>query len=71
MLRMVFKICKGLGIDDPCYWMNTVSPVIIDQWIAFELSEMEEQQSEMVSPEVALARLNENAKNNHNRKASL
>lgn len=38
-LRWVFKICKDLGIDDPVHWMNSVSPSIVDQWIAYELNE--------------------------------
>ena len=54
---MIFKICKGLGIDDPCFWMNSVSPLVIDQWIAFELCELEESTTDMMSPEEALTKL--------------
>ena len=31
----VFSICEDLGIDDPIHWMNSVSPVVVDLWIAF------------------------------------
>ncbi len=31
----VFSICEELGIDDPIHWMNSVSPVVIDFWIAY------------------------------------
>ena len=34
-LYHVFSICEQLGIDDPIHWMNMVSPVVIDFWIAY------------------------------------
>lgn len=54
-------MCKELGIDDPCAWMNAVSPLVIDQWIAFELNELEDKHAEMMSPEDALERLKNHA----------
>ena len=33
-LDTVFTICKDLGVDDPIHWMNNVSPMVIDWWIA-------------------------------------
>lgn len=40
-LSWVFKVCKQLGIDDPCCWMDTVDPVVVDRWIAYEIHESE------------------------------
>ncbi len=31
----VFSICEELGIDDPIHWMNSVSPLVVDFWIAY------------------------------------
>jgi hypothetical protein len=58
-LTWVFRVCKALGIDDPVHWMNTVSPAVVDQWIAFELSERDkgEPTSSGMSPEDALVAL--------------
>jgi len=59
-LRWVFQICKALGIDDPVHWMNTVSPSVVDQWIAFELNELDEmrpRKMDAMSPEGALAHI--------------
>jgi hypothetical protein len=54
-LRWCFKICKDLGIDDPVHWMNSVSPSVVDQWIAFELNEADTETPKNVSsPEEAL-----------------
>lgn len=35
-LAWAFKICRALGIDDPCHWMDTVDPLLLDRWIAYE-----------------------------------
>jgi hypothetical protein len=58
-LRWVFRICKELGIDDPVHWMNSVSPSVVDQWIAFELLERESglPKPEAASPEAALDKI--------------
>lgn len=34
-LDAVFHICKQLGIDDPIYWFNSTSPIVVDWWIAY------------------------------------
>ena len=31
----MFAICEILGIDDPIHWMNGVSPIVIDWWVAY------------------------------------
>lgn len=57
-LRWVFRVCKNLGIDDPCHWMNSVSPSVVDQWIAFEIQESKTMDSKKpMSPEEAMASL--------------
>ena len=57
-LRWVFKICQKLGIDDTCHWMNSVSPLLVDQWIAFEVAEQQTtSSSDMLDPDEALKRL--------------
>ena len=51
-------MCERLGIDDPCFWMNSVSPIVVDQWIAFMMAEREDkQQDEMLDPSEALKNL--------------
>jgi hypothetical protein len=54
-LSWAFMICKNLGIDDPVLWMDTVDPVILDRWIAFEQNEQD--QGVDNSPEAALEKL--------------
>lgn len=56
-LRWVFRICKDLGIDDPCFWMNSVSPTLVDQWIAFYTIPDENKSSDLINPEDALKAL--------------
>ena len=58
-LRWVFRICEKLGIDDPVHWMNSVSPSVVDQWIAFELVERETgvKKPTSASPEQALEQI--------------
>ena len=34
-LDSVFSICKELCIDDPIYWMNNTSNMVVDWWIAY------------------------------------
>jgi len=53
-LKWVFSICKDLGIDDPCHWLNSVSPLLVDQWIAYYSSENSKVEAEKMSPEEAL-----------------
>ena len=38
-LCWAFRICEALGIDDPVHWMNSVSPSVLDQWIAYKMLE--------------------------------
>ena len=47
----MFTICKALGIDDPCHWMQSVDPKIVDQWIAFEVCEFKDESKEPVTAE--------------------
>ena len=59
-LEWVFRICKNLGIDDPCYWLDNTSSAVVDQWIAYEVfCESKESKSKAAStPEEALGILN-------------
>jgi len=59
-LEWVFRICKSLGIDDPCFWLDNVSPNVVDQWIAFEIHciKKEEKTAKPTDPTDALATLN-------------
>jgi hypothetical protein len=56
-LRWVFRICSELGIDDPVHWMNSVSPLLVDQWIAYHTQKHEQDEAEKLSPEEALKAL--------------
>lgn len=31
----MFSICQELCIDDPIYWMNNTSPLVIDWWVSY------------------------------------
>lgn len=44
-LQWVFKICLGLGIDDPVTWMNNVDSAVVDSWIAYHLAVQKMEQS--------------------------
>lgn len=56
-LRWVFRICKDLCIDDPVHWMNSVSPLLVDQWIAYYTQTSESGPAEPMKPEEALQAL--------------
>ena len=56
-MRWAFIVCQKLKIDDPIHWMNTVSPTLLDQWIAFEIVERESGNSSSGDPEDARAKI--------------
>jgi hypothetical protein len=53
----VFRICEILSIDDPVHWMNSVSPLLVDQWIAYLTHKNESKGSDMMDPDDALKAL--------------
>lgn len=54
-------LCKELGIDDPAFWMDTVSAKVIDQWLAWHIVDSERMSKRpgqnMVDPQTALNQL--------------
>ena len=44
-LRWAFRVCEELGIDDPAHWMNSVSPTVLDGWIAYFTLKYEEEKA--------------------------
>lgn len=71
-LDAVFAICELLGIDDPIHWMNSVSPIVIDWWIAHLTLKAEREMaahkssgskgSKELDPNAALEKLNQMAR---------
>jgi hypothetical protein len=48
-----------LKIDDPVHWMNTVSPTLLDQWIAFEIVQRDTGETSSGDPEDTKEHLNQ------------
>lgn len=64
-LLFAFRLCLKLGIDDPIAWFDSVSPTLINAWMAYYMTEPWEtgvnpeidKERKMMKPEDALARL--------------
>lgn len=45
-LYFVFQLCRELKIDDPPAWFNAVPDSLVDWWLAFYLTELDQQKEQ-------------------------